>query len=167
MSHGMKHRAKPLDTSNIRSTLHNLPTFASEQAESVGKVPSYPLEAAGGRPLRSGRMAILPFLARGASQVGVSLRTVVDAWLHPRSTVQRWREARRWPRPDDFERMGSAKFDAYIEKIGFDARITTALAEPIVDGVPISRDGGVEPGGRAPEPEREGVAAIRPGSHSG
>lgn len=50
---------------------------------------------------------------------------------------------RRWPRPTDFDRMSPAEFDAYTKRIGLDARISEALAEPIPDGVPAARDEGL------------------------
>lgn len=160
-------RTKPLDISNPRSNLPELPTFDASRVETVGKMPGYPLEDAGVGPLRSRRMTVFPLLARGMSQVVPGLRAAVDAWRHPRSTVRRWRQARKWPRPTDFDRMSPAEFDAYIKRIGFDARITAALAEPIADGVSVSRDDGLATGRTSSESEREGVAALRTGSHSG
>lgn len=87
---------------------------------------------------RSGRSHPVPVRPR--------LRVIFDAWRHPRSTVRRWREARRWPRPEDFDRMSGQDFDAYVQRIGFDARITAALVDPDTDGVPADRDQGVSTG---------------------
>lgn len=89
-------------------------------------------------------------LIRRASVVGslvaaaaARVRGVADALRHPRSTVRRWRQARRWPRPEDFDRMSPEEFDAYVKRIGFDARIRAALAEPEADDVPADRNRGV------------------------
>jgi hypothetical protein len=71
------------------------------------------------------------------------LRIAFEFWFHPRSTVRRWRASRRWPRPKDFDRMSPQAFDAYVERIGFDARIKAALAEPEASDVPADRDEGV------------------------
>lgn len=78
------------------------------------------------------------------------VRAVADAWRHPRSTVAGWRKARRWPRPEDLDHMSPEAFDAYVEKIGFDARIKAALAEPVADGIQADRERGVSTGAGSP-----------------
>lgn len=50
-------------------------------------------------------------------------------WRNPAASVRRWRWSRRYPRPTDFDRMTAEEFDAYVRDIGFDARVTEALAE--------------------------------------
>ena len=90
--------------------------------------------------IASGARRVSPLLRR--------LRPVFEAWRHPRSAVRRWRDARRWPRPQDFERMTGEEFDAYVKRIGFDARIKAALAEPDADDVPLYRDEAVSAGTR-------------------
>jgi hypothetical protein len=86
-----------------------------------------------------------PSIVRLIQRVGL-----VGFWRHPFATVRRWRASRRWPRPEDFDRMSSQEFDAYVEKIGFDARIKAALAEPKADGVPADRERGLPTSTRVP-----------------
>lgn len=43
--------------------------------------------------------------------------------------IRRIRLRRRWPLPQDFERMGPVKTEAYIQSIGFDEEAREALAE--------------------------------------
>lgn len=58
-----------------------------------------------------------------------ALAEVPRFWRNPAAAVRRWRWAHRYPRPTDFDRMAAGEFDAYVRDIGFDARITAALAE--------------------------------------
>lgn len=53
--------------------------------------------------------------------------------------------------------MSPQDFDAYIQRIGLDAQIKVALAEPVEDAVPVHRNGDVGTQRREPEQEREGV----------
>ena len=86
---------------------------------------------------------------------------------HPRSTLQRWRQMRRWPHPGDFDRMSPAEFDGYVERIGFDARIKVALAEPITDSVPVHRNAGLAAVEGESQLERARVAPVRAGPDPG
>ena len=97
----------------------------------------------GHSPVLIGRASPFGRLLSAAAQ---RLRAIADAWRHPFNTVAGWKKARRWPRPEDLDQMGPEAFDAYVEKIGFDARIKAALAEPVADGVPADREQGVSTG---------------------
>lgn len=50
-------------------------------------------------------------------------------WRHPLAAVRRWRWSHRYPRPADLDRMDDEAFEVYLHDIGFDTRITAAIAE--------------------------------------
>jgi hypothetical protein len=80
------------------------------------------------------------------------IRALRAFWSNPGRTVRGWRESRRWPRPEDFDQMSPQAFDAYVERIGFDARIKAALAEPVADASSPDRERVVSEGQGIPQP---------------
>ena len=64
---------------------------------------------------------------RESAWLSIPLALLRDA----RGSLRRWRIARRgWPTPVDVDRMSEQEFDAYLRRIGFDARIEAALRGP-------------------------------------
>lgn len=56
------------------------------------------------------------------------LKVPFELWRHPIAAARRLAARRTWPSPADFDRMSRADTEAYLRRIGLDAKIAAARA---------------------------------------
>jgi hypothetical protein len=82
--------------------------------------------------------------------LGAGVADLVGFWRHPRRVTRKWRFSRRWPRPNELERLSPLQFEEFLRDIGFDRRITAALTDAPNDGVSTAADRRVRVGVERP-----------------